>query len=111
MSAIVRRKKLIFTAFVCTPSPKDALPACPIPLKFGFAFASHHDLTAAKEQYLELPNTTLIADLAYPELEFELSLNGQNTHLLTGCKKPKGKDLTKFEKYHNRLIRRIPPTD
>jgi len=30
-------KKLIFTAFVCTPSPNVALPACPIPLKSGFA--------------------------------------------------------------------------
>ena len=66
--------------------------------------SSHHDLTAAKEQYLELPSTTLIADLAYPEAEFELSLKEQNIRLYTGRKKPKGKDLTEFEKYHNRLI-------
>jgi len=28
----------------------------------------------------------------------------QDTQLLTGCKKPKGKDLAKLEKYINRLI-------
>jgi len=76
----------------------------PSPSQIWLAEASHHDLTAAKEQYLRLPNTTLIADLAYPEAEFELSLKEQNTQLYTGRKKPKGKELTEFEKYHNRLI-------
>jgi hypothetical protein len=76
----------------------------PNPTQIWLCQASHHDLTAAKEQFLELPNTTLIADLAYPETEFQLSLKEQNTQLFTGYKKPKGKDLTKFEKYHNRLI-------
>ena len=75
----------------------------PNPTQIWLCEASHHDLTAAKEQHLELPNTTLIADLAYPEPLFEQTLNGQNTYLYTGRKKPKGKDLTKFEKYHNRL--------
>ena len=76
----------------------------PNPSQIWLCEASHHDSTAAREQLLELPNTTLIADLAYPEAEFELSLAGQNTRLFTGYKKPKGKDLTKFAKYHNRLI-------
>ncbi len=76
----------------------------PSPTNIWLCEASHHDSTAAREQLLELPNTTLIADLAYPEVEFELSLAQQNTRLFTGCKKPKGKDLTKFQKYHNRLI-------
>ncbi len=76
----------------------------PSPTNIWLCEASHHDSTAAREQLLELPNTTLIADLAYPEVEFELSLKAQNTRLFTGCKKPKGKDLTKFQKYHNRLI-------
>ena len=76
----------------------------PNPSQVWLCEASHHDSRAAREQHLELPNTTLIADLAYPETEFELSLAEQNTQLYTGCKKPKGKDLTKFEKYHNRLI-------
>lgn len=76
----------------------------PNPTQIWLCAASHHDLTAAKQQYLQLPNTTLIADLAYPEPEFELSLKEQNTRLFTGYKKPKGTDLTESEKYHNRLI-------
>lgn len=42
--------------------------------------------------------------MAYLESELEQSLKEQNTQLLTGCKKPKGEDLTKLEKYINRLI-------
>jgi hypothetical protein len=76
----------------------------PNPSQIWLCEASHHDLTAAREQHLELPNSTLIADLAYPEPDFRQTLNKQNTNLYTGCKKPKGADLTKFEKYHNRLI-------
>jgi len=76
----------------------------PNPSQIWLCEASYHDLTAAKEQRLELPNTTLIADLAYPEPDFRHTLRQQNTNLYTGCKKPKGADLTKFEKYHNRLI-------
>ncbi|MGI8640760.1 MAG: hypothetical protein ACR2MG_12550 [Pyrinomonadaceae bacterium] len=76
----------------------------PNPTQIWLCEASHHDLTAAKEQHLELPNTTLIADLAYPEPEFEQILKRQDTSLYTGYKKPKGKDLTKFEKYHNLLV-------
>lgn len=76
----------------------------PNPSQIWLCEASHHDSTAAREQYLELPNTTLIADLAYLETEFETSLKEQKTRLLTGYKKPKGKDLSKLEKYTNRLI-------
>ena len=76
----------------------------PSPAQIWLCQASHHDLTAAKEQHFTLPNTTLIADLAYPEPDFEQTLSQQNTLLYTGQKKPKGKELTKFEKYHNRLI-------
>ncbi len=41
---------------------------------------------------------------ANPEPLFQQTLNGQNTNLYTGRKKPKGKNLSKLEKYHNRLI-------
>ncbi|MCA1638514.1 MAG: transposase [Acidobacteria bacterium] len=79
--------------------------AClPNPAQIWLCEASHHDSTAAREQYLELPETSLIADLAYLESEFEKSLKEQNTRLLTGVKKPKGADLTELEKYTNRLI-------
>lgn len=76
----------------------------PNPSQIWLTQASHHDSTAAREQLLELSNTDLIADLAYLEPEFAESLKEQNTRLITGFKKPKGKALTKFEKYHNRLI-------
>ncbi len=76
----------------------------PSPTQLWLVEASHHDLTAVKEQHLNLPNTALIADLAYPEPLFRQTLREQNTQLLTGCKKPKGRDLTKLEKYHNRLV-------
>jgi hypothetical protein len=79
----------------------------PNPSQIWLCEASHHDSTAAREQFLELPNTTLIADLAYPEAEFKLSLKEQKTRLFTGYKKPKGNDLTKFQKYHNRLIAKL----
>jgi hypothetical protein len=76
----------------------------PSPSQIWVCEASHHDSTAAREQFLELPGTTLIADLAYPEAEFQAALKKQRTRLLTGFKKPKGEALTKFEKYHNRLV-------
>ncbi len=76
----------------------------PCPSQIWLCEAATHDLLAAKEQRLDLLNTTLIADLAYPEADFKQTLFQQNTTLYTGRKKPKGKDLTKLEKYHNRLI-------
>lgn len=76
----------------------------PNPSQIWLTHASHHDSTATREQHLQLPNTTLIGDLAYLESELEQSLKDQNTHLLTGRKKPKGKDLTKIDKYINRLL-------
>ena len=76
----------------------------PNPSQIWLTQASHHDSTATREQYLELPNTTLIGDLAYLESALEQLLKEQNTQLLTGIRKPKGKELTKLEKYLNRLI-------
>ena len=76
----------------------------PNPSQIWLTEASPHDSTAAREQLLELADTDLIADLAYLEPEFAESLKQQNTRLLTGFKKPKGKPLSKFQKYHNRLI-------
>ena len=76
----------------------------PSPTQIWLCEASAYDLIAAKEQRFSLPDTTLIAVLAYPEPDFKQTLLEQNTRLYTGGKKPKGADLTKFEKYHNRLI-------
>ncbi len=63
----------------------------PNPSQIWLCEASHHDLTAAREQHLELPNTTLMADLAYPEPDFRLTLNEQNTLLYTDAKNRKAK--------------------
>jgi hypothetical protein len=90
----VRLHAIATRRFACLPDPQQ----------IWLCEASIHDSRAAREQFLELPDTTLIADLAYLETEFESLLKEQNTRLLTGFKKPKGKDLTKHEKYHNRLI-------
>jgi len=61
----------------------------PTYLKSGSAKPPHTTSAAAKEQRLELPNTTLIADLAYPEPDFRLTLNRQNTNLYAGRKNRK----------------------
>lgn len=76
----------------------------PSPSQIWLCEASHHDSTATREQYITLPETSLTADLAYQEAESEQSLKERNTRLITGCKKPKGKDLTKLEKHFNRLL-------
>jgi Transposase DDE domain len=76
----------------------------PNPSQIWLCEASVDDSKAAREQFLRVPNTTLIADLAYPEAKLTESVKNQNTRLLTGFKKPKGADLTRFEKYHNRLV-------
>lgn len=90
----VRLHCIALRRFACLPSPSQ----------LWLTHASHHDSTAAREQRLELPNTTLIADRAYLESGFKESLKKQHTHLLAGCKKPKDRNLTKAEKYHNRLV-------
>jgi hypothetical protein len=76
----------------------------PLPTQIWLCEASHHDLKAVQEQQIELPETTLFGDLAYPEPIFREHLHQQHTGLQTPVKKPKGKDLSKIEKYQNRLI-------
>ena len=97
-------KKIFFHGVRLHTIAERRFARLPNPAQIWLREASHHDSTAAREQFLKLPDTSLIADLAYLEVEFETSLKDQNTRLMTGFKKPKGKDLTAFEKYHNRLI-------
>lgn len=79
----------------------------PLPSQLWVCEASHHDSKAVREQFIELPTTTLIGDLAYPEPEFEEFLKEQQTQLLTGRKKKKGEELSRLEKYRNRLVSRF----
>ena len=55
-------------------------------------------------QIPQLPQTTLLGDLAYPEEMFQKHLEKQQSKLRARVKKPKGGELSKIEKYHKRLI-------
>jgi histidinol phosphatase-like enzyme len=61
----------------------------------------------AREQEIRLPNSSLIGDKAFPDPTFEAMLKEQRTTLYTPLKKPKGKDLSKSEKYDNRLVSKL----
>lgn len=76
----------------------------PKPVSIWLREASAHDSKAFDNQQLELPNTTLFGDLAYPTQQIIARLKEQNTQLIAPKKKPKGKELSKLEKYHNRLV-------
>ncbi|MGI8468722.1 MAG: hypothetical protein ACR2N3_09730 [Pyrinomonadaceae bacterium] len=111
MSVIAPRKRPVFHGVRPHCVAERCFARLLVPSQIWLCEALYHDSRAAREQFLELPNTALIADPAYPESEFEESLKRQNTRLLTICKKPKGKELTKFEKYHNRLISKFCRAD
>jgi hypothetical protein len=74
------------------------------PVSIWLREASAHDSRAFDNQSLRLPETTLFGDLAYPTKPIIAWLRAQNTQLITPQKKPKGKELSEFEKYHNRLV-------
>lgn len=79
----------------------------PLPAQVWLCEASHHDSKAFIEQQPELLATELFGDLAYPTPEIISHLKEQRTRLIAPQKKPKGQELTKDEKYYNRLVRRI----
>jgi hypothetical protein len=76
----------------------------PLPKQIWLCSASHHDSKAFKEQQIVLPDTTLFGDKAFAEKQITALLKEQLTKAITPKKKPKGGQLTEFEKYHNRLI-------
>ena len=80
------------------------LAKLPRPHRIWLREASLHDLTAVVEQQIELPKTTLIADRAYKDAAFADYLKAQQTRLVTGFRKPRNQELSKFEKYHNKLV-------
>ena len=79
----------------------------PCPQQIWLREGSCHDVRGVKEQAIALPTTTLIGDSAYAEAEFRAQLAAQGTTLHTPRKKPKGKELTDLEKYHNRCVSRL----
>lgn len=76
----------------------------PKPVAVWLREASAHDSKAFENQLLTLADTTLFGDLAYAARQIITWLKEQNTKLVTPRKKPKGKELSEIEKYHNRLV-------
>lgn len=76
----------------------------PVSVSIWLREASAHDSRAFENQQPDLPATTIFGDLAYPTRPIVAWLKEQNTQLISPQKKPKGKALSKFEKYHNRLV-------
>lgn len=79
----------------------------PVPAQVFAASAAHHDGQFLKLQNIFLPQTTLFGDLAFADKKLVADFHQQQTKLLVGTKKPKGKELSEFEKYHNRLISKL----
>ncbi len=63
-----------------------------------------HNVRRVKEQEIALPTTTLIGDSAYADAEFAAQLAAQGSRWHPPRKKPKGKQLSALEKYHNRCV-------
>lgn len=79
----------------------------PCPRQIWLREGSCHDVRSVKEQEIALPTTTLLGDSAYADAEFQAQLAAQGTTLHTPRKKPKGKQLSPLEKYHNRCVSRL----
>lgn len=76
----------------------------PLPDQIWLREGSVHDLRSAREQELYLPHSSLIGDRAFPDPTFQAHLKEQQTTLYAPRKKTKGKELSKIEKYYNRLV-------
>ena len=76
----------------------------PVPKQIWLCSAAHHDSLAFKGQAIDLPATALFGDLAFADKKIAELLKEQATEIITPKKKPKDKELTEFEKYHNRLF-------
>ncbi|MDT5121272.1 MAG: hypothetical protein QOC96_754 [Acidobacteriota bacterium] len=79
----------------------------PLPQQIWLREGSVHDLESIREQEIHLPNSSLIGDKAFPDPTLQRMLNEQQTTLYTPRKKPKGKELSRSEKYYNRLVSKL----
>lgn len=77
--------------------------ALPVPARIWLCAGSIHDSKVFVEQQIKLPATFLFGDLAFTGRRITDWLADQQTKLLTGKKKPKGKELSETDKYQNRL--------
>jgi hypothetical protein len=81
--------------------------AMPLPAQTWLREGSCHDLQSVREQAISLPGSTLIGDKAFPDPTFQQMLEEQQTTLYAPRKKPKGKELSKTEKYYNRMVSKL----
>jgi hypothetical protein len=79
----------------------------PLPAQIWLREGSCHDLQSVREPEVSLPNSALIGDKAFVDPTFQAMLKEQQTTLYAPRKKPKGKELSKIEKYYNRLVSRL----
>ena len=76
----------------------------PVPTQVWLTEGSIHDSKSVKEQSPQMSRTTAFGDLAYLDQETMAFFKQQQSKLITPCKKAKGEDLTKEQKYYNRLV-------
>ena len=79
----------------------------PLPKQIWLREGSCHDLESVRHQEIDLPNSSLIGDKAFPDPTFQAMLERQQTTLYAPRKKPKGKELSALEKYYNRMVSRL----
>lgn len=80
----------------------------PLPTEVWWRAANIHDLTAFKEQVIDLPdNSALFGDKAFSDTSLKQQLKEQNTRLFVPLKKPQGKDQSESSKYYSRLVSRL----
>jgi hypothetical protein len=100
-------KKLYFHGVRLHTIARRRSGTIPLPDQIWLREGSVHDLTSVREQEVSLPNSSLIGDRAFPDPTFQAMLAQQQTTLYTPRKKPKGKELSKTEKYYNRLVSKL----
>ena len=79
----------------------------PLPAQIWLREGSCDDLRSVREQEIYLPGSSLIGDKAFPDPTFQQMLKEQQTTLYAPRKKPKGKELSRTEKYYNRLVSKL----
>lgn len=100
-------KKMYFHGVRLHSVAQRRFAAMPLPAQVWMREGSCHDLQSVREQAISLPRSALIGDKAFPDPTFRQMLEEQQTTLYAPRKKPKGKELSAAEKYHNRMVSKI----
>jgi len=97
-------RKLARAASVCILSPNGRAVRCRCRNRFGYVLPRITTRKPSKSNKSFCPTPALFGDKAFAEKQITALLKEQLTKATTPKKKPKGGQLTEFEKYHNRLI-------